>query len=518
MDNRINILWVDDEIELLKGHIFFLEDKGYRVTGKTNGQDAIDTIEKGDYDIVFLDENMPGMSGLETLAKIKQAKPYIKAILITKSEEENLMEEAIGDKIDDYLIKPVNPKQILLSVKKLTEDKRLIKEKTTSNYQQKFQQLFLSIQESDDPETWKKLYKELVYWELELDHTQSNDLSDILNMQKKEANQAFCKFFEANYVNWLQDQDKSPILSDTLLAEKVFPKHNPEKPSFLILIDNLRFDQWKIIEPTINQLFKLQEEDLFYGILPTTTQYSRNAIFSGLLPSEIQDEYPQYWVNEGEGTGLNLFEKELLEEQLKRYKLDYSTSYHKITNYQYGKNLEEEIYNLLSYDLNVIVYNFVDMLSHARTEIEVLKELANDEKAYRSLTKSWFEHSPLYNILKKLSKKDINLFITTDHGSVKVNNPSKTIGDRFSSTNPRYKQGKNLQYEEKDVFVIDNPADIFLPKLNMSTKYIFAKESTYLLFPKNYNHFVNYYRNTIQHGGVSLEEILVPIIHYSSNT
>lgn len=513
------ILWVDDEIDLLKSQILYLNNKGYEVDTATNGHAALEKCKDKNFDLVFLDESMPGLTGLQTLEMIKEIKPALPIVMITKNEEENIMEEAIGSKIADYLIKPVKPTQILMSIKKIMERTRLVSEKTTSSYQQQFQNLSLAIQSQPGYKEWMEIYKKLVYWEIEIDRSENEQMKEIFSLQKKEADVEFNKFIIRNYLSWLNVPgiDK-PIFSNNVLAKKLLPDLDVNIPTFLVLIDNLRYDQWKIIEPIISQYFRVVEEDMFFSILPTSTQYSRNAIFAGLMPLEIEKKYPQWWKNDEEEGGKNLFEKELFAEQLKRAKKEIKFSYTKILNVNDGKNLVDNVYNLLNNQLNIIVYNFVDMLSHARTEMEVLKELASDETAYRSLTQSWFEHSPLYDALRKIADKKIKLIITTDHGTIRVNEPSKMIADRAATTNLRYKHGKNMQYNPKDVLAIKNPNEAYLPQPHISSSFIFAKEDKYFVYQNNYNQFVNYYKNTFQHGGISLEEMIVPVVKLESKT
>jgi DNA-binding response OmpR family regulator len=508
----IRILWADDEIDLLKPHIIYLEGKGHHVTPAKSGDEALDLLVDGNYDLIFLDENMPGLSGLETLTILKEKYANTPVIMITKSEEESIMEEAIGSKIADYLIKPVNPSQILLAIKKNIDTTRLVEEKTTSNYQQEFRNISLSLASPLNKEEWYDIYKKLTYWELELDKAGDESVEQILSMQKTEANTQFFRFIKNNYKHWIKGEG-APLMSHNLIRKKVLPEMEGNKPTYLIVIDNLRYDQWKIIEPSVLEDFKVIQDEMYTSILPTATQYARNAIFCGLLPSEIQKRFPNMWKNDEDEGGKNLFEAEFLADNLQRLgKGSCKHSYTKITNLDAGRKVINKISNMKNNDLNVIVYNFVDMLSHARTDMKVIKELADDDSAYRSLTASWFSHSPLKEIMKQIAKQKANLIITTDHGTINVTKPSRVIGDRSVNSNLRYKQGKNLDYKKSDVLVIDKPLDCYLPIQNVSSKYIFAKEDMYFVYQNNYNQFVKFYKNTYQHGGISMEEMLIPVI------
>jgi CheY-like chemotaxis protein len=511
--SQIKILWVDDEIDLLKPHILFLEKKNYHVTTCNNGRDAVDMFDDGNFDIVFLDENMPGMSGLETLQEIKEKKSSTPVIMITKSEEEFIMEEAIGSKIADYLIKPVNPNQILLSLKKNLDHSRLISEKTALDYQKEFRKIALDLSMVNSYEDWAELYKKLIYWEIELENIDDPNMIAILESQKVEANSQFSKFIERNYEDWFDPKRDKPIQSHTLFRELVVPELvKKEKPILFVVIDNLRYDQWKVFESVVNNHYKLEKEVPYYAILPTATQYARNAIFSGLMPLEMEKKYPQYWRNDVDEGGKNLFEAEFLTAHLKRLGLNIKQDYFKITNLASGKKLAENFKGLRNNDLVSVVYNFVDMLSHAKTEMDVVKELASDDKAYRSLTLSWFKNSPLLDIIQQAQKMNFKLIITTDHGTINVKHPSKVIGDKNTSLNLRYKTGRSLTYEDKDVYAVRDPKSIGLPTINMSSSFIFAKNDTFLAYVNNYNHYASYYRNTYQHGGISLEEMIVPFL------
>ena len=493
---------MDDEIESLQSQILFLKNKGYEVNALTNGFDAIDYLRENPVDVVLLDESMPGITGLETLAKIKEVYTQVPVVLITKNETENLMDDAIGSQITDYLIKPVNPNQVWLSLKKIIDNKRLVAEKTTSAYQQQFRNLFMALNSNPDYNEWMDIYRKLVYWELEMEKSDSPEMREVLHAQKSEANTEFFKFISRHYAKWMDPKSaSSPIMSHTLLKFKVLPHVEKGIPTFFILLDNLRFDQWKAIQPIFSESFRILEEETFYSILPTATQYSRNAMFAGLTPLEIEKQFHHQWKNDEEEGGKNLHEEDFFRAHLKRIKReDIKFSYTKVLNYQAGQDLVNNMHNLMGNDLNIIVYNFVDMMSHARTEMEVLKELAGDEISYRSVTKSWFEHSPLHQALKKVADKKINLVLATDHGSVRVKSAAKVIGDKQTTTNLRYKHGRNLNYEPRDVLAFRDPREAGLPVPTINSSYIFAKEDLFLCYPNNYNYYVSYYKNTFQHG------------------
>jgi len=508
---QISILWVDDEIDLLKPHILFLENRNYKVNTCNNGYEALELVNNQIFDIVLLDENMPGLSGLETLSQIKTEKPNLPVIMITKSEEEYIMDEAIGSKIADYLIKPVNPNQILLSLKKNLDLSRLVSEKTTTNYQQAFRQISMDLAQVNSFDEWNRFYQNLLHWELELESIEDSGLTEILESQKQEANAQFFKFITKNYATWFQDED-APILSPGVFKKTVVPFLKAKQPTLFIVIDNLRYDQWRIFEPLISNYYRVNKEYAYSSILPTATQYARNAIFSGLMPSEMEKRYPQYWLNDVDDGGKNMHEKNFLEAQLKRLGLQIPFEYFKITNLKKGKELLSNFAATKNNLLTAVVYNFVDMISHARTEMDMIKELAADDKAYRSLTLSWFKNSTLLELIQKAHSFGYKLVITTDHGTIKVKNPSKVIGDRNISANLRYKTGRSLTYNSKEVYAVTNPKDIFLPSLHMSSSFIFAKEDYFFAYPNNYNHFVKYYKNTFQHGGISLEEMIIPCV------
>ena len=504
------LLWVDDEIELLNAYVIFLEKKEYEVVTATNGQDALDLCRLRTFDLIFLDENMPGLTGLQTLAQIKEITPTTPIVMVTKSEEENIMDQAIGSKIADYLIKPVNPNQILLTLKKHLHKRAIETEVTNTGYQQNFSKISLQINDSYTIDDWKEVYKRLVFWELELSDTDS-EMSDMLRMQKAEANQEFAKFVRKNYIHWVQDSDDRPLMSPDVFKRTVLPALGQGEKVFLIVFDNLRYDQWRELAKELANDFTFDEQ-LCVSILPTATQYARNAIFSGLMPSQIAEMYPDLWVDEDEEEGKNLNEAPLIQTQLDRYRRRHTFSYTKLNNAADAENTVSNFKSMIANDLNVVVVNFIDMLSHARTESRMVRELASDERAYRSLTASWFRNSPVRELFRLMAATDARVIVTTDHGSIRVSNPVKVIGDKNTNTNLRYKLGKNLSYNAKQVFELKAPKAAFLPSPNISTTYIFAQQNDFFAYPNNYNYYVSYYKNTFQHGGISLEEMLVPLI------
>jgi len=508
------ILWADDEIDLLKPHILFLQEKGYDVIPVISGQDAIESCKEQHFDIIFLDENMPGLSGLETLSTIKETDPSVPVVMVTKSEEESIMNQAIGNKIADYLIKPVNPNQLYLSIKKNLHKTDIISSATTVGYQQEFGRIGMQINDSLTTDDWIEVYKKLVYWELELEESQVK-MKDLLQMQKHDANNVFGKFVKNNYLRWIQQPDNRPLMSPDLFKKRVFPLLDNDEKVFFILIDNFRLDQWRVVKNLLSDFFVF-DEGLYYSILPTATQYARNAIFSGLMPVQIEQMFPELWIDEESEEGKNINEEPLIRTHIERFRKKYTFSYHKVYDSQYGEKLLNSLHNMMHNQLNIIVLNFVDMLSHARTESKMIRELAQSEAAYRSLTRSWFQHSTTYDLFKNLARKGYKIIVTTDHGTIRVDTPVKMVGDKNTNTNLRYKVGKNMSYDSKYIYEIKEPAKAGLPSPNLSTKYIFATNESFFAYPNDYNYYVSYYRNTFQHGGISMEEMLIPFITMQS--
>lgn len=506
------ILWIDDEIEMLEPHSIFLKNKGYDVVGINNASDALELIADGNFHAVLLDENMPGMGGLEALQKIKEIESTLPVIMITKNEEEDIMEEAIGGKISDYILKPVNPNQVLLSLKKVLKGDEIIEKKTVQNYQQDFRKISMDFMYAEDYKDWIQIYLKLIQWDLKFDKLADAEMMGTLQNQKEEANSLFAKYIEKNYRDWLHT-DQKPKMSHTVFKDVVRPIIEKKEKVLLLMIDNLRYDQWKIIAPLFTKYFSKVTEQSYFSILPSSTQYARNSFFSGLLPLEIEKNFPQYWVGENDEEQKNQFEHELLNAQLQRLGLKgLKTKYFKILNADFEKKIYEDFKSYHTTDFITIVYNFIDILSHAKTNNTIVNELIRDDKTFRSLTYTWFKNSSILKTVQLAAEDGYKVVITTDHGTIYVKKPSKVIGDKESSTNLRYKLGKNLQYEAKDVFAVSNPEGFFLPKVNVNSKYIFAKENKFFAYPKNYNHYVNYYKDTYQHGGISLEEMIIPIV------
>jgi DNA-binding response OmpR family regulator len=514
------LLWVDDEVEQLRAHLLFLEKKGYEVVTVSNGTDAIDQCRERNFDLVLLDEQMPGLSGLETLQRIKELQPSLPVVMVTKSEEENIMEQAIGQKIADYLIKPVNPNQILLTLKKNIHRREIETEVTQSQYQQNFQQIAMQIMDCREWKDWADVYRRLVHWELELSSTDSN-MTEMLAMQKEEANSGFAKFIKKNYLGWVaslsptfagrQEVSDRPVLSPEVFKTKVFPLLSSGQKVFLVVLDNFRYDQWRMLASELSEQFDI-EEDLYCSILPTATQYARNAIFSGLMPNKIAEMFPKLWVDEDEEEGKNLNEEPLIQTQLERYRRKETFTYHKINSSADGDRFIQQWQQFEKHQLNVVVFNFIDMLSHARTESKMVRELASNESAYRSITQSWFRHSVISDFFKLVAQTDSKVIVTTDHGSIRCTQPVKIVGDRNTNTNLRYKLGKNLAYDEKNLYIIKEPQKAQLPMPNLSTSYVFATGDSFFAYPNNYNYYVSYYRDTFQHGGISMEEMIIPLV------
>ena len=519
MNNSIaKILWVDDEIDLLKPHLMFLRARGYEVDGCNNGYDAIEMIAAGRYDLVILDEMMPGMTGLETLPYIKEQRPNLPVVMVTKSEEEMIMDKAIGSKIADYIIKPVNPNQILLSIKKNIHSRQLVSEQSMADYRAEFGRIASSLGGADTFADWKNIYKKLVGWEMEFSGGEDPSIRDVLAYQREEAGGEFCKFVRRNYAGWINNRsDETPVMSHTLMRTNIFPEVERAAEAgiktTLLLIDNFRYDQWLAVRDLVGELYDAGTEDFYCAILPTATQYARNAIFAGLTPLAIDRLLPDKWLNDNEEGGKNQYEEDFLRRQLHSAGKGWRTTFDKLVRPEQGRRLIENIQKVYDADFSVIVYNFLDILSHARTETEIIRELTEDDAAFRSLTRSWFEHSDLYTLLKLLAAKGHRVVITSDHGTIRVDNPVKVIADRETSQNLRYKTGKRIGgYNPKDVFEVLHPEELQLPKGNLSSTYVFAMGRDYLIYQNNASQFVRYYRHTFQHGGISMEEMIVPYI------
>lgn len=524
-NSKGQILWVDDEIELLRAHIILLQKRDYEVDTATNGEDALELIKKNQYDLIFLDENMLGISGLETLRKIKGYDKSIPVVMVTKNEAETLMEEALGSKIDDYLTKPVNPAQILLACKKFLEVKRIATETFTQNYFQSFNQITMQLMQRPSWDEWVSIYKKMVQFSIEIDELPDSNLKDTLQNQWRDANSEFGKYVEQNYISWINKPkgEEEPILSPNVNDKFLLP-HLKENtgPVFYFVVDCMRYDQWMIMESLLSNLFTIKT-DFHCAILPTVTAYCRNAIFAGLYPIDIKKYFPQFWNVEDapDEHSHNKFEKELLMTYIerKRLKLNREPAFLKIFQTDFGQKVEKDILNYVENDLTVIVINAVDMIAHSRSDYAILKEIAPDESAYRSLTKSWFTHSSLFGMLKQLANvKNATIVITTDHGSVRCMRGVKAFGDRETTPSLRYKFGKNVKADSKDAMLINDIEQIKIPNMGLSVNNAIAKEDKYLLYPTDYQFYLNKYKDSFQHGGISLEEMMAPVITMRAKT
>ncbi len=513
----VKILWVDDEIDLLKPHILFLNKRGYTVDTCNNGYDAIDMFGEDSYDLVILDEMMPGMTGLETLPRIKEIRPDTPVIMVTKSEEENIMDKAIGSKIADYIIKPVNPNQVLLSIKKFVHSEELVTEQTTADYRSEFGRLSASLQMASTFVDWCNLYRRLTQWEIELSMAGDEGIRDVLSYQKVEARQEFSKFICRNYPKWIKEKnEETPVMSHTLMRERIFPLVDKGEKTTLLLIDNFRYDQWRVVAAALRGHYDVMVDDFYCAILPTATQYARNAIFAGLMPLSIAKLMPDKWVHDHEEGAKNQYEEDFLRRLIQQSGKNYKMTFDKLIRPEQGRKLLDNMQHIYDADLSVIVYNFLDILSHARTETDIIRDLTNDEASFRSLTRSWFDHSELFTMLKLLSERGHNVIITSDHGTVRVDRAVKVTGDRQTSANLRYKTGRNLAYNSKEVFEVTRPEELQLPSSNITSSFIFAYDSDFLVYNNDANRHIRYYKNTFQHGGISMEEMIVPYIELKS--
>lgn len=512
-NTEAKILWVDDEIELLKPHILTLQNRGCVVDTCNNGYDAIEMATEHSYDMIILDEMMPGMTGLETLPLIKDVRPTTPVIMVTKSEEEDIMDKAIGSKIADYIIKPVNPSQILLLVKKHIHSHQLVSEQTTADYRAEFGRISQMVDSAQTFSQWLSIYRKLINWEIELSQSSDSSIKEVLQYQKNEANQAFCRFVRQNYQRWINSRDgDTPVMSHTLMRSKIFPVVDSNSKTTLLLIDNFRYDQWRTISPMLHNYYNTATDECYCAILPTATQYARNAIFAGLMPLAIDKLMPNQWLNDNEEGGKNMYEEQFLRRQLQQSGKSYRMTFDKLVRPEAGRKLIDNINRIYDADFSVIVYNFLDILSHARTETEIIRQLTEDDASFRSLTRSWFEHSELFELLKMLSERGHTVIITSDHGTVRVDNPIRVQGDKQTSSNLRYKTGRNLAYNHKEVYEITKPEQIQLPSSNLTSSYIFAYNHDFFVYNNDANRHIRYYRDTFQHGGISMEEMIVPFI------
>jgi len=505
------ILWADDEIDLLRPHVLFLESKGYEVVAVSNGDDALAAVAASRFDAVLLDEMMPGRGGLETLASIQDTHPTLPIIMITKSEEEHLMNEAIGQRIRDYLTKPVNPSQIFLALKRIFEEQGIQRTTLTRDYLTSLTELSGMINGARSADEWLKIGSRLASWELNLDRVADAGLLETHLDQRREANDLFGRFIEANYGKWVQSGDR-PLMSPDLLRHAVFPGLKRGERTAFILIDCMRLDLWRAIRPLIEPYFDV-EEQLYYSILPTATPYARNAIFAGLFPRDIRAHHPSYWEEDSASEGsLNRFERELLEANLARHGVPITSwKYQRVFTPEESTQLRRQAATFASLEFVALVFNFLDIMAHGRSDSDILRELAPDETAFRNLLVTWFSHSTLFEFLRTMADTGTRVVITTDHGAVLVGRSSIVTAGKDASTNLRYKHGSNLKVDPRQAIHIKRPGDFMLPDDRPTKNYLFAKENFFFVYPNNFHHYERQFKQTFQHGGVSLEEMVLPV-------
>ena len=505
------ILWVDDEIESLKPHILFLQQRGFEVLTAISGDDAVNIVRSETLDLVLLDEMMPGKDGLTTLEEIKEIKPHLPVVMVTKSEEESLMDEAIGQKIDDYLTKPVNPSQVLMVAKRMLETRRIVSESQMKRYITDINRFNQKLYGVIEPEDWLEAARLLAGWDLALDESPDEGLAETHLGTRKEWNTEFTKYLDKQYMKWLASENR-PILSPDVLHHYMIPYVKDGRKVLLLVVDCMRLDQWLTIESLVAEFYDI-DRNTYFSILPTATPFARNALFAGIFPDEIAKQYPEPWRAGDEGS-LNRNEDELLADNLRRHGLKAADGvrYEKIFNNTEGEALAKRVADFYQSQVVAFVFNFLDILAHGRSTNIILKEIAGSEAAFRSLMKSWFVHSPLFAILKSFAKKDFTVIITSDHGSVLCSRGTIAHGKRDTSTNLRYKYGDNLNCDTKDALLIKKPEQYRLPKFSLATTYIIAKEDYYFVYPNKYNEYIRQFQNSFQHGGISLEELVVPII------
>lgn len=511
--NKRRILWADDEIEMLRAHHLFLRERGYEVTPVSNGRDAIALFEREAFDIVLLDEMMPGLDGLSTLEQIKAINPNIPVIMITKNEEEHLMDQALGRRIDDYLTKPVNPSQIFMACKKLLDARQIRQSQAGQAYVARIGQLSARLTGPISWQTWIDIHRELCEWEIEIGHLGDKGLQQLLQDQRKEFNREFARFIERNYPLWVEDEGESPPLSVDVVAEFVVPLLEEGRRVFFLVIDCLRLDHWIMMESVLAEFFAIRRS-YHCSILPTATPYARNALFSGLFPREIAARYGDFWQSGPQDEdSLNRFEHRFLSDQLRAagVALSGEIHYHKVFDAGEGQKLAHRAGTLVKAPLVAVVYNFLDMLVHGRSQSELLKEIAPDEKAFRSLVQSWFAHSTLLEILRQVARAGATVVLTTDHGAVRSTRATMVYGDRETSTNLRYKVGRNLRCDPKDALLVRDPRTFGLPSSGLGANFLFAREDFFFVYPTHFSEYQRQYRDSFQHGGISLEEMILPV-------
>ncbi|MFN2397687.1 MAG: response regulator [Gemmatimonadaceae bacterium] len=506
------ILWVDDEADLLESHRLFLRDRGYEVDSATNAEDAVEMLRSRPYGLVLLDEQMPGKRGLEAYRDIRELDASMPIVMVTKSEEDSTLREAIGAAVKDYLVKPVNPRQVLSVVMRIFDGERIRQQAVARRFVERFRAMELERERTLDWRGWISRYSELTDWDLELAEAGERSLLESLRGLYPQLRREFADFMRKAYPAWLRSlEGDRPALSIDVVGEFLLPVLQREKAGLFIVIDCLRLDQWRILQPLITPMFDV-ETTHYFSILPTATPYARNSLFSGLFPCEIAARFPDWWEDRSEDT-LNAHERELLEAHLTELRGHTPVRYEKISSSLDSDELERRVSSAIGADgVSAFVFNFVDLLTHGRSESAILYEVARDEIALRQITRQWFERSVLLNVLKEAARRGISAIVTSDHGSIHCQTPATVFAKRDATANLRYKFGEDLRAERPDhALLFTSSDDLKLPRRGLGANTLLATGDTFFVYPTKLREYQARYRGSFLHGGVTPEEVILPV-------
>ena len=507
------ILWVDDEVDLLKPHLLFLQARGYHVDAISNGDDALELLRENSYDLVLLDDQMPGRSGLEVLEVMRRENPHQRVVMVTKSEEDHTMTEAIGRRVDDYLVKPTSPRQVLSVVTRILEGSSIQQQRVAQDFAARFGTLSRAAQDASTADDYAAVYAELVGWQVRLEAAGETGLLDTVHQLVIDLRRDFGAWVVGEYPRWMKDAADRPRLSVDLVREFLVPRLGAE-PVWFVVLDCMRLDQWRAMAPLLAPYFEI-EESFHYSILPTATPYARNAIFSGLYPDQIAEKRPEWWDASDDEGSLNAFEDQLLIEQLKRLTgRDVPVHYEKIFSDRQAEQVRARVNHALRTPGMVIalVFNFVDLMTHGRSESPILMEVARDEAALRDLTKAWFERSTAYAVLQEAARQGHKVILTTDHGSILCQHSTTVFARKDATSNLRYKFGQDLRAEiASTAFSTRDEKDLRLPPGRLGMSYVLALEDFFFVYPTKLREYQARYKNSFLHGGISPEEMIVPV-------